>query len=297
MVKRKDRPLEFDSEEQFRSLANAIPNLAWMADASGYIFWYNQRWYEYTGTTPKQMEGWGWQSVHDPSTLPSVMERWLASIEEGKPFEMVFPLRGADGVFRSFLTRIVPIKNAEGKVVRWFGTNTDVDELRHTQEALRDSEARWRLSRERLLLVQRAAKLAPWELDLDTEEYVWSDEVLEMFKRPNLGRSQASFLSLMSYATDRENASKALKFAGTKKKEYETEFRLVWPNNEVRMIAARGRFFYNQGRNLMLGVFFDVTDAARHHPLEIPVKIQPRSKKIIKNDGQLDPARKSYRPR
>ncbi len=281
MSLRKNRPLEFDNEEQFRSLANAIPNLAWIADASGYIFWYNQRWYEYTGTTPKQMEGWGWQSVHDPSALPSVMERWLTSIKEGKPFEMVFPLRGADGVFRSFLTRIVPIKNAEGIVLRWFGTNTDVDELRRTQEALRESEARWRLSRERLLLVQRAAKLASWELDLDTEEYVWSDEVLEMFKRPNLGTSQSSFLSLMNYATDRENAINALKSAGTRKKEYETEFRLVWPNNEVRLIAARGRLFFNQGRSLMLGVFFDVTDAARHHTLGIPVKIQP-IKKIIK---------------
>ncbi len=58
------------SEEQFRALANAIPQLCWMANADGWIYWYNQRWYDYTGTTPQQMEGWGWQSVHDPKTLP-----------------------------------------------------------------------------------------------------------------------------------------------------------------------------------------------------------------------------------
>ena len=125
-----------ESEEQFRTLAEAIPQLCWMARGNGHIFWYNQRWYTYTGTTPEQMEGWGWQSVHDPATLPDVLERWKVSISTGEPFDMVFPLRGPGGVFRPFLTRVMPIKGAGGRVVRWFGTNTDVTELRNAQEAL-----------------------------------------------------------------------------------------------------------------------------------------------------------------
>ena len=132
------------SEEQFRTLANAIPQLSWMANADGWIFWYNQRWYEYTGTTPEQMEGWGWQSVHDPAMLPQVLERWRASIATGEPFDMVFPLRGADAVFRPFLTRVMPVRDREGKVVRWFGTNTDIGEQRAIEEALRESESRLR---------------------------------------------------------------------------------------------------------------------------------------------------------
>jgi PAS domain-containing protein len=68
------------SEEEFRALANAVPQLVWMANPDGWIFWYNQRWYEYTGTRPEQMEGWGWQSVHDPAVLPSVLVRWKDSI-------------------------------------------------------------------------------------------------------------------------------------------------------------------------------------------------------------------------
>ncbi|GAC1438758.1 MAG: hypothetical protein NVSMB58_34520 [Terriglobales bacterium] len=268
-----------DGENQFKTLANAIPNLAWIAEADGYIFWYNERWYEYTGTTPEQMKGWGWQSVHDPTLLPGVMERWVTSIKTGEPFEMVFPLRGVNGVFRSFLTRVVPLKDAQGKVSRWFGTNTDVDELRRTQEALRQSEASLRLSQERLRLVQRVAKIAAWELDLDSDEYVWSEEVLEMFKRTNLGRGQADFLSLMNYATDRENARRALRLAGTKKKEYEIEFRLVWPDGQTRVIAARGRFFFNQGQNLILGVFIDITEAERNRALDFATK-RPRVQKL-----------------
>ena len=133
-----------DSEEQFRTLANAIPQLCWMANADGWIYWYNQRWYDYTGTTPKQMEGWGWQSVHDPKTLPNVLERWKASIATGGPFEMVFPLLGADGVFRPFLTRVMPAKDADGKIVHWFGTNTDISEQQKAEETLRESEERYR---------------------------------------------------------------------------------------------------------------------------------------------------------
>jgi PAS domain S-box-containing protein len=131
-----------ESETEFRTLANAIPQLCWMADGDGWIFWYNNRWYEYTGTTPEQMEGWGWQSVHDPGALPLVLERWKASIDAGEPLDMVFPLRGADGVFHPFLTRVTPVRDADGKVVRWFGTNTDISEQRRTEEALRESQAR-----------------------------------------------------------------------------------------------------------------------------------------------------------
>jgi PAS domain S-box-containing protein len=125
-----------ESEEQFQAMANGIPQLASMSNADGTVVWYNRRWYEYTGTTPEQMHGWGWQIVHDPETLPSVLERWRASIASGEPFDMEFPLRGADGIFRMFLTRVMPLKNAEGRVVQWFGTNTDISELKEVEKRL-----------------------------------------------------------------------------------------------------------------------------------------------------------------
>jgi len=137
-----------ESEEQFRALADSIPNLAWRANGDGHITWYNQRWYEYTGMTPELMEGWGWQSVHEPSELPKVLKSWEVSIASGEPFEMTFPLRGADGVFRPFLTRIIPLKNADGRVLQWFGTNTDVSELKRIEQALRESEERFRVAQE-----------------------------------------------------------------------------------------------------------------------------------------------------
>lgn len=137
-----------ESEERFRLMVDSIPQLAWMAQPDGYIFWYNSRWYEYTGTSPEQMEGWGWQSVHDPEMLPKVIERWTASIATGEPFDMEFPLKGADGRFRWFLTRGIPMKDSESRVQRWLGTNTDITE---------QFEVRERASRLNLELEQRVA--------------------------------------------------------------------------------------------------------------------------------------------
>ncbi|HLG99593.1 MAG TPA: ATP-binding protein [Bryobacteraceae bacterium] len=128
-------------EAQFRNLAEALPNLCWMAYGDGHIFWYNSRWYEFTGTTPEQMEGWGWKTVHDPEILPEVMERWTASIRTGDNFEMVFPLRRADGAFRPFLTRVVPIRDESGRIVRWFGTNTDITGQKEIEKELRNANA------------------------------------------------------------------------------------------------------------------------------------------------------------
>jgi PAS domain S-box-containing protein len=126
------------SEEVLRALANTIPQLAWMAQPDGAIVWFNERWFDYTGTTPDQVVGWGWQSTCEPSVLPAVKERWEASMRSGDPFEMEYPIRGGDGKYRWFLTRVNPVRDRHGNVLRWFGTNTDVDQVKRAEQALRD---------------------------------------------------------------------------------------------------------------------------------------------------------------
>jgi PAS domain S-box-containing protein len=126
-----------ESERQFRTLAETIPHLAWMADEAGDCFWYNHRWYDYTGTAFAEVKDWGWTRVHDPAVLPEVIKRWRGALSSGEPFEMVYPIKAADGSFRSFLTRVEPVNDAEGRVVRWFGTNTDITDQQNTQQELR----------------------------------------------------------------------------------------------------------------------------------------------------------------
>jgi len=125
-----------EGEEQFRTMANSISQLAWMADEKGYIFWYNDRYFDYTGKTLEEMAGWGGQVMLHPDDVDRVMGKIKHSFEIGEAWEDTFPLRGKDGKYREFLSRAVPMRDAQGKVMRWFGTNTDISDRQAMEEAL-----------------------------------------------------------------------------------------------------------------------------------------------------------------
>ena len=128
----------------FRNLADAIPQLAWIATPDGDIHWYNRRWYEYTGRSFAEMRGQGWRELHHPDHLERVVARFRAALENGEEWEDTFPLRRHDGTYRWFLSRALPLRDAGGRIIQWSGTNTDVTETRGAEERLRRSEERFR---------------------------------------------------------------------------------------------------------------------------------------------------------
>ncbi|WP_154668179.1 ATP-binding protein [Pseudoduganella violaceinigra] len=127
-----------NSEEELRALANSIPQLAWIAGSDGAITWYNERWQEYTGMDERHMLDEGWKQVYAPEVIPAMLSHWHLSVESGRPFEMEFPIRARDGQYRWFLTRANPMRDSSGRILRWFGTSTDVDQVKRVQEQLRD---------------------------------------------------------------------------------------------------------------------------------------------------------------
>ena len=161
------------SERLFQQLANTIPQLAWMADPTGDVHWYNDRWYEYTGTQEAAMRGSGWHAVHHPDSLPGVLARWTESIEKGAAFEMTFPLKGSDGVYRPFLTKVAPLKDESGNIIKWFATNTDVSSLHFIEEALEKTE-QW------LADGLTAGRMVVWEWDLASGQVKYSDNSLKV---------------------------------------------------------------------------------------------------------------------
>jgi PAS domain S-box-containing protein len=122
-------------EAQLRALANAIPQMVWVADNDGRRTWFNERWYAYTGMARGEPEGYGWQAAHHPEHGARVIEAQRRAFARGDVWEDSFPLRAADGTYRWFLSRAVPMRGASGAVVRWFGTNTDVTEHMETLRA------------------------------------------------------------------------------------------------------------------------------------------------------------------
>jgi len=143
---------------RFLQLSNTIPQMVWMADPDGKIVWFNERWYEFAGAEPGEVSVEDWQKLHDPAILPDVMRRWQQAVVSGEPDQMTFPLRGADGRYRSFFCSIAPLRDTGGRIVQWFGTCTDVSQLEEAERAVRYSE-------ERLQQGLVAARMAVWERD------------------------------------------------------------------------------------------------------------------------------------
>ena len=128
------------SEAKLRQVIDTIPTLAWCNLSDGPNEFLNKKWHEYTGLSHEESHGWGWQVAFHPEDLPSLMGKWRELLISGEPGEIEARLRRHDGVFRWFLIRVEPLLDQAGKVIRWYGTSTDIQELKQTEEKLRDDE-------------------------------------------------------------------------------------------------------------------------------------------------------------
>jgi PAS domain S-box-containing protein len=129
-----------DSELRFRTLANTVPEILFMADSEGRIDYTNQRFQEYTGLSFEEASGLGWTKLVHPEDLRLVLNRWSASLESGEPYEAEYRFRRHDGAYRWFVSRGTPIRDEAGGIVRWFGICTDIDYQKQAEAAVRDSE-------------------------------------------------------------------------------------------------------------------------------------------------------------
>src|ERR1700736_1754656 len=130
--------------EDIRLVVDTIPTLAWSAGPDGSAEFHNQRWLDYTGLSAKQALGSGWEAAIHPDDLPRILETFREALTSVKPYEVEGRFRRFDGEFRWFLFRGSPLRDRSGKVAKWYGTNTDLEERKRADEALRKSEERWR---------------------------------------------------------------------------------------------------------------------------------------------------------
>lgn len=230
-----------ESEERFRTLADNISQFAWMADNNGQIFWYNQRWFDYTGISLEDMQRRGSQQVLHPEHFERVYQKFYHCIQTGEIWEDTFPLRGRDGQYRWFLSRAIPLRDEQGKVRRWFGTDTDITERQQTQEALRESENRLRLA-------LKSAELGTWDLNPLTGVLQWDEQCKAMFGlSPQAEVNYDVFLAGL-HPEDRERTHQVVlrSFNPETDGEYDIEYRTVGIEDGVeRWVAAKGKAFFN----------------------------------------------------
>ena len=131
------------SEEQYRQLAEAIPQIVWTARPDGWIDYYNQQWFDYTGMTLEQSQGWGWGQMLHPDDVQSCLDRWTTSVETGENYEVECRIkRTSDQTYRWHLTRAVPVRDTEGKILKWFSSSTDINDQKLALETLQAANTR-----------------------------------------------------------------------------------------------------------------------------------------------------------
>ncbi|MBV9892028.1 MAG: PAS domain S-box protein, partial [Rhizobacter sp.] len=134
-----------ESEQRLRTLADAVPQIIWANDAAGNANYFNRRWYEYSGLSLQESLGPGWQAIVHPEDAPASVGNWQRVLQASEPFDCEYRLRGADGSYRWFIGRNVPMRNAAGHLTGWFGTATDINDLKNAEAALRESQNRLEL--------------------------------------------------------------------------------------------------------------------------------------------------------
>ncbi len=243
------------SEERFRDMANAIPQLAWMTDETGAVIWFNQRWYDYTGTTFEEMQGPGWKKVDHPDHRDRVAAGFLRAVQAGESWEDTFPLRGKDGQYRWFLSRAVPIRDEDGRVSRWFGTNTDVTDQRAAEERMRRSEERFRT-------VLDASASIIWNTSA-TGEFEWTQPRWTAFTGQSFEQLQGWGWLDAVHPEDRERLVEVLAAACSHPRRItRLDHRLRRADGEWRYMEARAVPILNEDASIRewIGTHTDVTD-------------------------------------
>jgi PAS domain S-box-containing protein len=263
-----------ESEHQFRTLANSIPQLAWMADAQGSIFWYNQRWYDFIGTLPEEMPTWGWRSVQHPDYADRVIHQLERSRKAEEPWEDTFPLLSKEGEYRWFLARAVPIRDSQGNLVRWFGTSTDISTQIAAEEQIRNLNSQLQ---ERVAELEAIMQVLPVGVAVsqDPESTVVTanlalSDLLGVKPGENIATriDPASTDSFQIYKEGRRLASAdhpLLRSARTGQQSGSLELEIQRPDGDPIYLQSSASPLFNQNGNVRgaVGAFINVTDRKR----------------------------------
>ncbi|CAN5577218.1 hypothetical protein BH10PSE4_BH10PSE4_00610 [soil metagenome] len=161
------------SEAEFRAFSQAVPNHVWAAPSDGQLNWFNDRVYEYSGLAPGELDGAGWVAMVHPDDAEAAGERWAAALASGEVYETEFRLRRADGQYRWHLARALPIRGADGGIVRWIGANTDIEDQKNIADALATLNA----TLEQRVAQQAAERDRLWQTSQDLLVVVGDDGV------------------------------------------------------------------------------------------------------------------------
>ncbi len=244
-------------ERDLTSIINALPTFAWSARPDGYCDFLNQGWLDYAGLTEEQAVGWGWGAAIHPDDAKGLVEYWQSCLASGTPVDAEARMRRFDGEYRWFLFRANPLRDESGNIVKWYGTNIDIEDRKKADEKLRQSEAD-------LLEAQRLSHTGSWKLVLASGTVIVSPEVRRIFGvKPDRALSNTDYWLDRNHPEDAERVKDLFETALTRKTDYEADYRIVLPDGTVKHLHAVGHPVLSETGDLaeFVGTVIDVTAA------------------------------------
>jgi PAS domain S-box-containing protein len=254
-------------EKHLRDVVETIPAMTFTTLSNGSTTFVNKRWTEYTGLSVEQSSGTGWRRAIHSEDLARYAEKWYVSVATGQLFEDEARFRrAADREYRWFLVRGVPLRDRQGRIVRWYGTLTDIEDRQRAEVALQSISRDLQESKARLEEAQRITHVGYWERDLVTSRITWSDETYRIFGlQPQKHPMDLDALRQKVHPEDWEFVARALNEALAGGPRYNVEYRLLRPTGEIRVVHSEGDLKGDEsGRPYrMFGTVQDITDRQR----------------------------------
>ncbi len=261
-----------ESEAQFRTLAESMPQMVWTARPDGWSTYFNQRWMEYTGLELETIAGRGWHDCIHPDDRERAATAWSAAPHDGR-YYVECRLRRADGTYRWMLIRGLPLRDAAGAIAGWIGTCTDVDDLKQVQHVAHASERAQRelateldSERARLVAAQAVAGVGSWETELSTLDVIWSAETYRIFEADSgdFQPTHAGFLERV-HPDDRAAVDEAFRRSLEHRSGGAIEHRLLMPDGRIKYVEERWQVRLDPGGapSVATGTCQDIT--ARRH--------------------------------
>jgi PAS domain S-box-containing protein len=260
------------SEGELRTLVESIPQIVWISRPDGWHIHFNQRWIDYTGRTMEESLGHGWQALLHPDDRALLAQRWQQAAGNGDAYEIEYRLRSADGSFRWMLGRGLPLRDSAGKITKWLGTCTDIEDLKRAAELAQEREHQQRelagqlaSERARLLVAQTVAKVGDWHVDFVTHVRTWSAETYRIFEIDSEqgDPSHERFMSIV-HPEDRALVRAASAASINRRTPSTVKHRLLLPDGRIKFVEQHWHVVHDEhGTPLRsTGTVQDITDRA-----------------------------------
>jgi PAS domain S-box-containing protein len=245
------------AERELRLTLDTIPTFAWRTRADGFAEYLNKPWLDYTGLSLEQALGWEWQIAIHPDDRPHLLAAWERILASGKAAEVEARLRRFDGAYRWFLFRPAPLYDEAGKVVRWYGTNTDIEDRKRAEFALQRSEAY-------LAEAQKLSRTGSIGYNVTTGEFFWSEETYEILGFDRSVEPSIDTAVERVHPDDRALVRHEVERAMRRERNFDYEHRLLMPDGQIKHVHVVAHLVKTaSGSEELLGALMDVTQAKK----------------------------------